>query len=539
MSAQPDPDDTVPAALQEGLALALRAEDDGNWKPVVDWQVRHPNLAPEVIAFLANQWGVKPLIAPPRVPVAPTVVGGLALKTVLGKGAMGVVYRAFDPVLKRDVAVKLLHPGGELSADDRARFRFEAEAVALLDHPNVVPVLASGETDGVPFLVMPLMAVSLADWLKGLGPDRQLKPKHAAEIARDIALGVHHAHQQGLIHRDLKPGNILRDDAGRVRVADFGLARPADLTATKVAGTAAYMAPEQTGTGKRLTVAVDVHALGVILFELLAGGPPFGGGDFGSVLQKVADEPAPPVRTYRRDVPRDLEAVVAKCLEKRPEDRYPSAAALADDLDNFLHSRPVTAGERGVLTDVVRAFGYRAEPQGLFTWRGFFIGSVSTAFALTWIQAAVLLDMPRWVSWAGLGYYLTSWAVILWAFLGPGRRHLRPADRANAFNHIGMCLGALALTPICLWLHSGDVAPLFAPLLVVVGLGLFAGGKAIAGRYYLEGVLLVLAAALLPLVPVKFWPGVYGLILSLAQLWHGVALRRFDRAARVNTPSST
>jgi hypothetical protein len=533
MSIPPASDDTVPAALQEGLALVLNAEDGGDWKAVIDWLARNPSLVSRLVSFIADQQGIKPFIAPLRVTAAPSAVGKYELREVIGKGAMGVVYRAFDPTLKREVAVKLLHPGGELSADDRARFRFEAEAVAALDHPNVVKVYESGESDGVPFLVMPLLTGgSLAGWLKGLGPDRKLKPMQAAEIARDIALGIQHAHQQGLIHRDLKPANILRDDTGQVRVADFGLARVTDVTATRMAGTPAYMAPEQVGSGKRLTTAVDGHAVGAILFELLAGGPPFGGSDVGSVLRKVADEPAPAVRTYRPDVPRDLEAVVAKCLEKKPEDRYPSALALAEDLDNFRHGRPVTAGERGTMTDLARALGYRAEPKGLFTWRGFFVGSVSTAFALTWVQAAVLLDGPRWVSWAGLGYYLVSWATILWVFLVLGRRHLRPVDRANAHSHIGMLLGAVALTPISLWLHAGEVAPLFAPLLVIVGLGLFAGGSTIAGRYYLEGGLIVLVAALLPLVPVKFWPGVYGLTLTLSQLRHGLALRRYDRASR-------
>lgn len=537
MSLSPDPDSTVPAALQEGLALALTAEDDGDWTPVIDWMIRQPAHAPEVLGSLAAQRGIRPLIAGLRVTASPTSVGKYQLLGVLGRGGMGVVYRALDPTLNREVAVKLLHPGAELSADDRARFRFEAEAVAALDHENVVKLYDSGEADGVPYLVMPLLTGgSLAEWLRGLGPDRQLTPKQAAEIARDIALGIHHAHQQGLIHRDVKPGNILRDERGRVRVADFGLARAADLTATRMAGAPAYMAPEQVGGGKRLTTAVDVHAVGAVLFELLAGGPPFGG-DVGSVLRKVADEPAPAVRTYRPDVPRDLEAVVAKCLEKKPEDRYPSALALAEDLDNYLHGRPVTAVERGVLSDVVRAFGYKAEPQRLFAWRGYFVGTVSSALTLTWTQVAVLTDMPQWASWVGLASYLGCWAVILLTFLVFGRQRLRRADLANADAHIGMFLGALALTPVMLWLHAGDVAPLFAPMLVLVGLHTFPGGRTIGGRYYLIGVLTVMSAALLPLVPVKFWPGVYGLLVTLAQISTGLDLRRWDRESRV-APSS-
>lgn len=532
MSAPPNPDDTVPNALQEGLVLKNRAKDGGDWKPVIDWFVQNPSLAHEVIADLANERGIQPFIPPSRVSATPTAVGKYELRELLGKGGMGVVYRAFDPSAKREVAVKLLHPGGELSADERARFRFEAEAVAALDHENVVKLYDSDEDNGVPYLVMPLMSGgSLAEWLRGLGPDRCRPPREAARIARDIALGIHHAHQRGLIHRDLKPGNILRDEAGQVRVADFGLARAADLTASRMAGAPLYMAPEQVSSGRRLTTAVDVHAIGVILFELLAGGPPFRG-DVGSVLRKVADEPAPAVRTYRPDVPRDLEAILAKCLEKKPEDRYPSALALAEDLENFIHGRPVTATGRGVLTDLARTFGYKAEPQSLFAWRGYFVGTVSSALTLGWIQWAVLADVPQWVSWAGLGCYLGSWALILLTFLVFGRQRLQRADWVNADAHVGMFLGALGLIPVMLWLHAGDVAPLFAPMLMVVGLHTFPGGRTIAGRYYVVGVLMILAAALMPLVPVKFWPGLYGLIVTAVQIGFGLALRRWDRESR-------
>jgi hypothetical protein len=533
MSAPPDPDGTVSNTLQDGLLLAHRAQDGGDWKAVVDWLVRNPSHAPEAISCLAAERGIRPLIAPLRVPASLTSVGRYELRGVLGSGAMGVVYQAFDPNMKREVAVKLLHPDGELSADDRARFRFEAEAMGSLTHDHVVRVYDFGEADGVPFLVMPLLTGgTLAGWLKGRG--RQLPPKEAAGIARDIALGVHHAHQRGIIHRDLKPANILRDDAGSVRVADFGLARLADATTSRMAGTVAYMAPEQVGSGQRLTTAVDVHAVGAILFELLAGGPPFGGTDVGSVLDKVKNAAAPAVRLHRPDVPRDLEAIVAKCLEKRAEDRYPSALALADDLDNFIHDRPVTAAPRSVLTDVVRAVRYSTPPEVLYGWRALLIGGLSCAACYAVLQTAVLLNAPKWVEWACAAYYLTSW-VAVWGWTNTFRRkQMKPVERELSTDHLGMMIGSIALAAIQLCRSDGDFIPVLPSFLVVIGVGTFCGGSTFSGRMFLEGVVLMLAGVGLPLLPARFWPAAYGAFMAAMMLWYAVLL--YARGKRADAP---
>lgn len=528
MSIMPDPDSTVPSALQEGLALALTAEDDGDWKPVIDWMLRHPSYAPEVIGSVAAQRGIRPLIAGLRVTAAPTAVGKYELREVLGKGAMGVVYRAFDPDVKREVAVKVLHPGGELSADDRARFRFEAEAVGGLNHPNVVPVLESGESDGVPYLVMPLLTGgSLAGWLKGLGPDRKLTPKQAAEIARDIALGIHHAHQRGLIHRDLKPANILRDDAGGVRVADFGLARLTDVTQTKMAGTPAYMAPEQVGSGKRLTTAVDVHAVGVILFELLAGGPPFGGSDVGSVLRKVADEPAPAVRTHRADVPRDLEAVVAKCLEKKLEDRYPSTAALAEDLGNFLKGRTVRASERGRFEEFTRLFTRDRTDQPINNHLGHLIGSVATFCLQAGATAALLLGSPDWAV-AALLADMCVWGGIFLLFIWLRAKHLNPAERASGVVKFWTIATLLCLVPFAVL--GPDPLVLYPMIAAVVAVCILSHGPIHGGREFLGGIGLLLAVAVMPFLPRWAWPLCFGVAWGGWALWYSLRMRAHRRA---------
>jgi serine/threonine-protein kinase len=282
MHTDPTPDETAPHGLDEGRALVNRARDTGAWEPVIGWLAKNPALAEPLARYIRFDRLMERAVSPPQ-PAARvgTVLGDFELLEEIGRGAMGAVYRARQLSPDRLVAVKVVPVAG-LSAVELARARFEAEAMSRLSHPNVVPLYHFGETDTELYFAMPLLTGgSLAAWVKGAGPDRSLKPARAAEIVRDIALGVHHAHRAGgLIHRDLKPANVLLDANGRPHVADFGLARRADATASGAAGSPAYMAPEQARGEKHLTPAADVWALGVILFELLTGRTPFGGGTF-------------------------------------------------------------------------------------------------------------------------------------------------------------------------------------------------------------------------------------------------------------------
>ncbi len=530
--------DTVPHALQEGLALVLAAEDGGDWKAVADWLARNPQCAPDLAEFLAAQQGIKPALAPLRLkkPEAPRSAGGLELREVIGRGAMGVVHRAFDPSLKCEVAVKLVHTAGDLSPDELARFRFDAEAVAVasLGHTNeyIVPVLRYGEEDGVPYLVMPLMpGGSLAAWLKSLeSKDRKLQPKQAAEIARDIALGVHHAHQRGLIHRDLKPGNILRDDRGRPRVADFGLARPVDATATRVAGTPAYMAPEQTRAGKGLTTAVDVWAVGVILFELLAGGPPFGGADVGSVLRKVAEEPAPPVRTFRPDVPRDLESIVTRCLEKRPDDRYPSALAAAADLQRFLDGEPV-GGRRGRVEEFTRLFIRNRTDVPITNHLGHLIGGAATLVLQAGATAAAWAGRPHW-AFAALAAEMALWAVLFALFIWSQAGRLNSAERASGVVKFWAIVALLCLIPSAA--ASADLMAVFPPATAVIGLCILVHGPIHGGREFLGGVAVLAAAAVMPVLPVWAWPLAHGLTWGGWAVWYSRQMRAHQQTVQAD-----
>ncbi len=275
----------------------------------------------------------------PRIP-------GYDVEALLGRGGMGVIYKARHRRLNRLVALKMLIAGAYAGPPERARFQREAEAVASLHHPNIVEIYDVGDDEGFPFFTMELLeGGSLAQALSGTPqPARQ-----AAALLITLAEAVQVAHQAGIVHRDLKPGNILLTGAGTPKIADFGLARhfegePALTLSGIRLGTPSYMAPEQV-SGKAGTIgpATDIYALGAILYEMLTGRPPFRGETAAETERQVIhDEPVSPSRLNTK-VPRDLETICLKCLSKEPQRRYASAAALADDLRRFGEGRPIQA----------------------------------------------------------------------------------------------------------------------------------------------------------------------------------------------------
>lgn len=299
-------------------------------------------------------------------------VPGYEILGELGRGGMGVVWKARQITLNRIVALKMIVEGVQLHDSDRLRFLAEAEAVAAIKHPNVVQVHEFGQNNGLPFFAMEYVdGGTLAYALSEHGP---MAPLAAARMIAQVARGVQASHEVGVVHRDLKPANILlgKLDNGRTKekskkgensgphdsnssdplsfqpkISDFGIAKRGDrvdltLPGT-VMGTPAYMAPEQAvGNAKFVGVGADIYALGVILYECLSGRTPFSDIDSNSLLVKVIQEDAPLVRSVARTVPRDLELICAQCLAKAPHERYPSAAALADDLDRFANGDPVS-----------------------------------------------------------------------------------------------------------------------------------------------------------------------------------------------------
>jgi serine/threonine protein kinase len=333
----------------------------------------------------------------PRSPVgsSPPEVPGYEILGELGRGGAGVVYHARHRTLDRPVAIKMLHPSLFPTEADRHRLRAEAEAVARLQHPNVVQLYEVGEADGSPYLVLEYVSGgTLESYLAG----RPQPPREVADLVETLARAVHAAHLEHIVHRDLKPANILlrREDptasdrradngprpagpssCGIPKVSDFGLAKRLDRSASgltqTLSGTPAYMSPEQVperaGEPPRtpVTPATDVYALGVILYEMLTGRPPFLGTDWvTTLLQVVRRAPLPP-RDLQPGTPRDLETICLKCLEKEPWKRYATAGELADDLGRFLDHRPIRARPVRPLGRLVRWGRRNPVPAGLLS----------------------------------------------------------------------------------------------------------------------------------------------------------------------------
>jgi serine/threonine protein kinase/WD40 repeat protein len=316
--------------------------------------------------------------------------GDYELLGEIGRGAMGVVYRARQVSLNRRVAVKTLLAEGPRRSPERARrLQIEAEAAAGLDHPNIVPVYEVGTHDGYPYLSMKLVeGITLAAWIRDCSPDNGHPEGYRVMTAlmAKIARAIHYAHQRGVLHRDLKPENILMDAAGEPHVTDFGLAKVLGAQALvthhgALLGTPAYMAPEQAGNALDATTASDVYALGAVLYHLLAGRPPFQGQSVSEVLRQVRDsEPQPPRRPLSRGHG-DLQTICHKCLRKEPARRYASAADLADDLERVLRGEPIQA--RPV-----------SAPERLWLWcrrRPWVAGTLLTA-----ASALVLIGILQW-----------------------------------------------------------------------------------------------------------------------------------------------
>jgi tetratricopeptide (TPR) repeat protein len=290
-------------------------------------------------------------------------LGNYELLEEVGRGGMGVVYRARQLGLERMVALKMILAGALAGLEDLARFRREGEAAARLQHPNIVLIYEVGAHDGRPYFSLEFVGGgNLEKMLEG----KPLPAREAARHAETLARAMHYAHRQGIVHRDLKPANVLRTPDGVLKIADFGLAKLLDgvpggpvgepgASATgartqtgAILGTPSYMAPEQAG-GKTRDVgpAADVHALGAILYEMLTGRPPFlAETSLETLLQVVSQEPVPP-RQLQPKIPIELETICLKCLEKDPPQRYTTAEDLAEDLRRFLHDEPIGARPAG------------------------------------------------------------------------------------------------------------------------------------------------------------------------------------------------
>ncbi len=459
-------------------------------------------------------------------------VPGYEVLGELGRGGMGVVYKARQVGLKRVVALKMVLAGGHAGAEELARFRHEAEAVARLRHPNIVQIYEVGEQGGLPYFSLEYCdGGSLAQQARPLAGPR------AAELVQALARAVHCAHQAGIVHRDLKPGNVLLTADGTPKVTDFGLAKDlggAGPTRTgAVMGTPGYMAPEQAEGNKAVGPAVDVYALGAILYDLLTGRPPFQGDTaLQTVMQVLECEPAPP-RLYNRTIDSSLEAVCLKCLEKAPADRYASAAELADDLGAYLRGEPVRAdgsASRRMLRLLLRETRHT---EVLAQWGRVWVWHALQIFALFLVTNVLI-----WLGVKDAGPYVALWAVGLasllvpiWAYRFRGGLPLTPVERQLG-QVWAMFAAGFVLTGVLNHLMGMGVLRLLPVVVLECGVAFGCMAAILGGSFYPMALACTLLSLVLAVFP-DVGPAAFGATFAIGLLVPGLRYARSDeRGAR-------
>lgn len=544
MTDEPAPTDVV----DDLVADWLEAAEQGNVVPPADFCRDRPEVAAEFDRRLRAVRMVEALL--PRgdepsgetidrlellpEPTAADAPAGYEILGELGRGGMGVVYKAREVALNRVVALKVTQAGAFAGPRALARFRFEAEAAAGLDHPHIVALYGVGDGPAGPFLSM--------RWVDGVSlEDRPpTDPVHIATLLAKVARAVHFAHQRGILHRDLKPANILVDSLGEPFVSDFGIARRLDSNATLTQagtpiGTPAYMSPEQARGDANLTVAADVYSLGVVLYQLLTGRVPYSG-TVGEVLRQVLSTEGPPdPRRVKPTTDPDLEAVCLKCLEKDPADRYRSAAELAEDLERFARGEAVSARPPG-LWDWVRQLAKTRPQKTTYSWQLLvWFGAIQLLTHATVFAAAVAGGGIGWV-WGTLAAGACALTVTLWWYQFRRLRHVPLDERHSAMiaaGHILAQTAILALLPTHGGASTVEALGYYPPLAALSGLGLFVLGSTHWGRF------VPIAVGVFALVPVMaVWPItgplLYGgAVAAVMWYWAFALWREFDQ---VNQP---
>ena len=425
-------------------------------------------------------------------------LGRYELRRELGRGAMGVVYEALERGLERRVALKLIATDRLRDPAHLERFRLEAVAAARVQHPGIVAIYDAGSIHGQPFIAMELVEGRTLDEVWEAEPfDAFERARRVAEVAR----AVHCLHAAGIVHRDLKPGNLLVDREGRVRVADFGLAlmmRSRDAgDEPVVAGSPGFIAPEVLREpASRIGPAADVYALGAVLYTALTGRPPGVEPGADDLLAVLFATPVPPRRLHK-GVPAALEAICLRCLERTPEARYPSAAALAEDLERFLAGEPVEAQRTGPLTQARRWM--RHHPS--LGWR---VLAFATFYAVTWVNHAAL-GVVDGVFVRRITVLLLAWTVAAFAF-----DRVELSWRRPGWLPFVWVLVDAAFFTLVLLVADGPVSPLVIGYLLLV---------AVAGYWGRTG-------------PVWWAAGLS--LLSYGALWVEAAARRPHLAGRLD-----
>ena len=550
----PDPDAQLADLLESLLERAAAGE------PIdIEHEARNvPELAEELeqlwamvhVAAEFSKLAGDDLDPPAPLQAMPESIGEYQLLEELGRGGMGVVYRAHQASLDRDVAVKMILRGDWASEIDLARFHSEAESAARLEHPNIVPIYEVGQHEGLPYFSMRLIeGVTFSDKMA----DGPLDSRQAAELMLPVCRAIDAAHHEGVLHRDLKPSNILVDHENVPYITDFGLAKriptesdpsqPETLTGSgAILGTPSYMAPEQAaGQRGRVQEQSDVYSLGAILYALITGQPPFRANSPVDTMIQVLEQEAAPPRLLNPDIDTDLEMIAMKCLQKPIDLRYNTAGLLADDLQAFLNNEPVSARSSQFSQVLSRAFrethhAVVLENWGLL-WMWHSLVLVVLCLLTNWLQARGF-DTPwpyLWVWGAGAGL----WALIFWNL----RKRAGPVtfvERQIAHVWAGSMAGSTLLYVIepILGLETLRLSPILG---LLTGAVFLVKAGILSGHFYVQAAILFASAPLMAWIQqhaaqtntLDYSISLFGLLSGASFFFPGLKYHRQRRARRV------
>ena len=468
------------------------------------------------------------VVAAPTASLLPPDFHDYEILEEVGRGGMGVVYRARQRSLDRIVALKMMLRGDMASAADAARFRVEAEAAARLDHPGIAPVYEVGIANGHLYFTMRFVdGTTLADRLR----DGPLPSREAARLLLPVVRAIHYAHEKGILHRDLKPQNILIGMDGVPCVTDFGLARrveaPGSLTQSgAILGTPGYMPPEQA-VGKRghLGPASDVYSLGAVLYHMLTGRPPFQAASPVDTLLSVLEQDPLPPRLLNPRVDTDLEMIALKCLQKPAALRYPSAAALADDLEAYLNGETVSARSSGLRLILSRALRETHQAAVLENW-----GLLWMWHSVALVALCTTTNVLQRRGVASPGPYLVIWTLLFgaWAAIFWGLRR-RAGPIMFVEKQVAHVWGASILASVLLFflemLLGMPVLKLSPVLAVIGGMVFLVKAGMLTGMFYIQAAACFLTAGLMALLP-DIGLTIFGLVSAACFFFPGLKYHR-------------
>ncbi len=455
----------------------------------------------------------------------PVRQGDFELTEELGRGGMGVVYRAHQISLDREVALKMILPGRISEPEHVERFQQEAEAAAQLDHPGIISIYEVGKFAEQPFFCMQLVA---GQTIGELGQKQFFKQQQSAAMLLEVSEAIQYAHRRGVLHRDLKPSNIMVDGDGKTHVTDFGLAKrfthDHDITQTgAILGTPAYMAPEQASGGRGSTgVHTDIYALGAILYFMVTGRPPFSAATPVDTVLLVLDEEVTPPRVLNARIDRDLEMIILKCLQKPVNLRYRSAQQLVDDLRAYLNNEPISANQGRFSSIIAAWFSETPHAAVLQKW-----GVLWMWHSVVLLIACIVTNAMFLSGFDNRLYYSTTWTLGLgtWAIVFWKIRHLRGSvlfvERQIAHAWAASMIAIALLFPIesLLGLKSLQTAPVLA---LISGMVFLFKAGILTGKFYLQAAALFLTSLIMAAFP-KYALTLFGCVSALCFFipgWH-------------------